>query len=92
MAMYYDIDEEKAYNFSQFFIDRRYQGNGFGYETSKQILRMMKEDGKFGKVVLCYVEGDDTARNLYEKLGFRHTGEAEDDEIIMEMSLRDAAD
>ena len=43
---------------------------------------------KYGRVVLCYIEGDDPARKLYEKLGFRHTGEADGNEIIMEKLLR----
>ena len=42
MAMYYDIEDEKKYNFSQFFIDQRYQRNGFGYDAAKLILQMMK--------------------------------------------------
>ena len=88
MAMYYDIDEEHEYNFSQFFIDERYQGNGFGYEAASMILQMMKDDGKYDKVALCYIDGDDAARKLYEKLGFHPTGEAYEDEIIMEMNLR----
>lgn len=88
MAMYYDLDEEREYNFSQFFIDQRYQGNGFGYEAASMILQMMKDDGKYDKVVLCYIDGDDAALKLYEKLGFRLTGEAYEDEIIMELSLR----
>ncbi|MBR5258855.1 MAG: GNAT family N-acetyltransferase [Clostridia bacterium] len=88
MAMYHDWDEEKAYDFSQFFIDQRYQGRGFGYEAAKQILEMMKQDGKYDRVCLCYIEGDDPARKLYEKLGFRHTGEAYEDEITMELSLK----
>ena len=48
---------------------------------------MMKDDGKYDKAVLCYIDGDDAARNLYEKLGFRHTSEADGDEIIMELRL-----
>ena len=87
MAMYYDVEEEREYNFSQFFIDKRYQGNGFGYAAASLILQMMKDDGKYDKVVLCYIEGDEAAKKLYEKLGFRHTGEVYEDEIIMEMSL-----
>ena len=88
MALYYDIDEEREYNFSQFFIDGRYQRKGFGFKAASMILQMMKDDGKFDKVVLCYIDGDDAAKNLYEKLGFHHTGEADEDEIIMEMSFR----
>ena len=70
MGMYYDLDDFNAYNLSQFFIDQRYQGKGFGYEAVNQILQLMREDGKYDKVVLCYIEGDDAAQKLYEKLGF----------------------
>jgi diamine N-acetyltransferase len=88
MAMYYDLDDCNAYHFSQFFIDHRYQGNGLGYEASKRIIQMMKDDKKYDKVVLCYIDGDDAARKLYEKLGFKDTGEADGDEIIMELEIR----
>ncbi len=88
MAMYHDLDDRKAYDLSQFFIDQRYQGNGFGCEAAIQIIQMMKDDGKYDKVVLCYIEGDGAARKLYEKLGFKHTGEADGDEIVMELELR----
>ena len=88
MAMYHDFDDWKVYDFSQFFIDQRYQGNGFGYEAAKQIIQMMKDDGKYDKVVLCYIDGDEAARKLYEKLGFKHTGETDGNEIIMELKLR----
>ena len=88
MAMYYDYEPENGYDFSQFFIDQRYQGQGFGYKAAKMILQKMQSDGKYDKVYLCYVDGDDAAKNLYQKLGFRHTGEADGDEIIMEMNLR----
>ena len=48
----------------------------------------MRQDGKYDRVCLCYIEGDDGAKRLYEKLGFRHTGEAWEDEITMELALR----
>ena len=86
MALYYDIDD--AYNFSQFFIDQRYQGRGFGYKAAEMIVQRMKDDGVFDKVVLCYVEGDDVAKQLYLKLGFKHTGEVDEDEVVMEKILR----
>lgn len=85
MALYYDLDELHAYNFSQFFIDCRYQQRGYGTEAVRLILQKMKADGVFRKVVLCYVDGDEPAKKLYEKFGFRHTGEVEEDEIVMEL-------
>lgn len=88
MALYYDWEEGGSYDLSQLFIDSRYQGRGFGKEASRQLLRMMEEDGRYDRVTLCYIEGNDAAKGLYEELGFRPTGEADGDEIIMEKRLR----
>ena len=87
MAMYYDCDELNAYDFSQFFIDERYQGNGYGYLAACKIIDMMKTDGKFRKVILCYIEGNEAAKKMYEKMGFYHTGKNDGNEIIMQMDL-----
>ena len=38
------------------------------------------------KVALCYVEGNDVAKQMYEKLGFVET-ERDGDEIVMELTL-----
>ena len=86
MALFYDIED--AYNFSQFFIDERYQRKGFGYQAANLILRKMEQDGKYNKVILCYVEGDEAAKQLYLKLGFHHTGDDDGGEIGMEKMLR----
>lgn len=88
MALYYDCDQLNAFDLSQIFIDERYQGKGFGAEAAQQILKLMKADGKYDRVVLCYIEGNEAAKNMYEKLGFYLTGEREDDEIVMEKMLR----
>ena len=90
MALYYDYYDEDgrgAYEFSQLFIDARYQGRGFGTKAAELVLDKMREDGRFEVVTLCYIEGNDEARRMYEKLGFTHTGEADGDEIIMEKRL-----
>ena len=84
MALFYDCDEINAYDFSQLFIDERYQGNGFGIEAARQIIEMMRRDGKYNKVVLCYIDGNEAAKNMYEKLGFHLTGEHDGNEIVME--------
>lgn len=88
MALYYDCAELNAYDLSQLFIDERYQGNGFGIEATKQILDKMKSDSKYDKVMLCYIDGNEVAKNIYEKLGFKLTGDRDEDEIIMEKALR----
>ena len=87
MALYYDCDDLNTYDLSQFFIDEHYQGKGYGFAATERILDEMRKDGKFKKVTLCYIKGNQSARLLFEKCGFRHTGEVDDDEIIMEMDL-----
>ncbi len=88
MALYHDLDEMNAYDFSQLFIDWRYQRKGYGLEAARQILEMMERDGKYDKVVLCYIDGNEAAKKMYEKLGFSLTGERWEDEITMEKRLR----
>ena len=86
MGLYYDLPDLECYDISQIFIDERYQGRGYGRASTKLILDAMKQDGKYSKVDLCYIEGNDAAKKLYESFGFVEIGRDED-EIIMEMSL-----
>ena len=88
MALYYDCNELNVYDLSQLFIDERYQGKGYGMEAARQILKRMEDDGKFDKVTLCYIDGNEAAKKMYEKLGFHPTGERDGDEIILEKRLR----
>lgn len=86
MGLYYDLPEMECYDFSQIFIDERYQGQGYGKEAIKMVLDAMKADGKYNKVVLCYIEGNEAAKKLYESFGFVET-DRDEDEIIMELRL-----
>lgn len=86
LGLYYDLPELKCYDFSQFFIDERYQGRGYGKAATKAVLDAMKKDKKYNKVELCYVYGNEAAKKLYESFGFVEI-ERDEDEIIMELLL-----
>ena len=86
MGMYHDCPDMDAYDLSQIFIDEHYQGRGYGKAATRLVLDAMKQDGKFSKVVLCYIEGNDTAKKLYEQFGFVEI-DRDEDEIIMELDL-----
>ena len=86
MGLYHDCPELDAYDFSQLFIDERYQRRGYGKAATKLVLDTMKQDGRFKKVVLCYIEGNDAAKNLYEQFGFIEI-DRDEDEIIMELNF-----
>lgn len=86
MGLYYDLPDLECYDLSQIFIDERYQGKGYGKAATKAVLEAMKQDGKYCKVDLCYIEGNDTAKKLYESFGFVEI-DRDEDEIIMELQL-----
>ena len=86
MGMYYDCPELDAFDLSQLFIDERYQGKGYGKAATKLVLDSMRQDGKYSKVVLCYIEANDAAKKLNESFGFVET-DRDEDEIIMELIL-----
>ena len=86
MVLYHDEDSLDAYIFSEILIDERFQGKGYGTTATKLVLDRMKEDGRYHKVVLCYIEGNDAAKKLYEQFGFVET-DRDEDEIIMELDL-----
>ena len=72
--------------FGDLYIHPSHQGRGYGKAATKLILDMLKQDGRYRKVVLCYIEGNEAAKKLYESFGFVET-ERDEDEIIMELDL-----
>ena len=86
MVLYHDEDSLDAYIFSEILIDERFQGKGYGTAATKLVLDRMKEDGRYHKVVLCYIEGNDAAKKLYEGFGFVEI-DRDEDEIIMELQF-----
>lgn len=86
MGLYHDEPEMEAYIFSELFIDHRYQGRGYGKAATRLVLDELRRDGKYPRVVLCYIDGNEAARRLYEGFGFAET-DRDEDEIIMELEL-----
>ncbi len=77
MALWYDWAEGNAYVLSEFFIDQRWQRQGYGLAAMGIILAEMRREGRFPRVVLCYVAGNEAAPAFYARLGF--TPETGDD-------------
>ena len=86
MVLYHEKESTGAYVFSELFIDEKFQGKGYGRAATKLVLDNMKNKGKYSKVILCYIEGNEAAKNLYESFGFTEI-ERDEDEIIMELDL-----
>lgn len=63
------------------------QGTGYGTAALRRLISLARESGKYACIAIGYMEGNDRARRLYEKLGFYPTGLVEDGEIIMRLDL-----
>ncbi|MGN1368610.1 MAG: GNAT family N-acetyltransferase [Aristaeellaceae bacterium] len=91
MALWYDWPEADAYVLSEFFIDQRWQRQGYGLAAAHLVLEELRQEKRFPRVTLCYIPGNDAAPRLYEKLGFTHDPLADDaeegDEICMSLML-----
>lgn len=85
MALYYALPDFQVYDFSQLFIDARWQGRGYGRAAAKLVLDEMRADGRYRTCMLCYIEGNEVAKQLYASLGFRETGERDGNEIEMRL-------
>jgi diamine N-acetyltransferase len=68
-------------------IDREYQGRGYGRETMEEIIRLVRDEMGCRSIGLSVEPENHHARNLYESLGFRETGEAIQGQLIMKLSF-----
>lgn len=83
----YDIDE---YNIWHMLIDVSYQGKGYGSKALDEILEYIKTKpfGKSNKVTLTCNENNDPGLKLYKQKGFIATGNKDDDEIELSLTLK----
>ena len=57
-----------------------------------QALQKMKRfvyENKYASIILCYIEGNERARDFYLRMGFKHTGVIDEDEVVMEYDLKE---
>lgn len=87
LVYYADLPELNVYNLCQFFIDKRYQGRGYGKAALLLVLDKMREEGRYKRVSVTYQERNVAAMRLYESVGFVHTGAEFEGDKDMEREL-----
>ncbi len=82
----YDYDEE-TYNIWHMMIDEKYQGKGYGSIAIKLCIDYIKSKpfGSSNDVILTCNIDNSIAIHIYEKIGFKDTGERDDDELVMKL-------
>ena len=88
MVIYdYDVPE---YDIWHMMIDQAEQGRGYGREALDQVIGYIrtKPFGSSDRVVLTCSRRNPAAMKLYESMGFSATGNGDEDEIELAMTLR----
>lgn len=63
-------------------IDHRWQRRGFGRKAVEATIQLLAKENGFRDFALSYQPVNETARRSYAAVGFRETGEYEDDEVV----------
>ena len=82
-----DDIQKKEYFLWRFMIDGRYQRMGFGRKALLQVVDYVRTRPGAKELFTSYVPGEGCPRDFYLSLGFEETGEIEDGEIVMRLSL-----
>lgn len=93
----YGLLHEKEYKgprvwLDRIFIDKRYQGKGYGKASVEILLKRLYEEYGEPMIYLSVYDDNEVAIKLYEKLGFRFNGEIDTKgEKLMEINMIEAS-
>lgn len=79
--------EERVLMLWRIMFPEEHANRGYGGQAIQMVIDLARDSGKYDKLVIDYVPGNNRAAHLYEKLGFRPTGEISHGEIVMELKL-----
>lgn len=79
--------EERSLVIWRIMFPVEHQNKGFGTLAIKKIIQMAKESGKYDFLIIDYVPENKIAGHVYEKVGFKPTGEISNGEIVMRLDF-----
>ena len=82
-----DDIQKKEYFLWRFMIDARYQGMGLGRKALEQVIAYVRTRPGAKELYTSYVPGEGSPRDFYIALGFEETGEEEEGERVMRLTL-----
>jgi diamine N-acetyltransferase len=86
-TMYGYEDDRGRWWIIRLMIDESHQGRGYGRAAMQQLVGLMQRHEGCDAIVTSFVPGNHVAERLYERLGFRRTGESDEDEIVTQLNL-----
>ncbi|MCO5177477.1 MAG: GNAT family N-acetyltransferase [Thermomicrobiales bacterium] len=79
--------ERGRYWILRFMIDAAFQGQRLGTAMLQETIALLVARHHVSEIYLSFEPGNEVAEYLYERAGFRRTGEIEDDEIVMRLAI-----
>jgi diamine N-acetyltransferase len=86
-VMLYDDPDEAEYFLWRFMIDARYQRFGFGRRALEQVIAYVRSRPNAAELGTSYVPAEGSPEPFYTGLGFVNTGEVDDGENVMKLTL-----
>lgn len=80
--------EDACFFLWDFAVDMAYQGQGIGQTALNELISLLRQKHGMERMVTTYIWGNETAKRLYEKVGFQETDvvdEPDCHEVNMEM-------
>ena len=86
-VMLYIDQDTPEYWIWRLMVDKNYQGKGYGQRAMSQVIDTVRRLPDAKELLVSYVPGEGNPSTFYQKLGFVETGEWEDDEKVMKLTL-----
>lgn len=71
----------------RFMVCADFQGRGIGAAALQQVIAHVRSKGVFASLLVSYVPGPGCPEGFYLGAGFEHTGQMDEDEVILKLVL-----
>jgi diamine N-acetyltransferase len=85
------IPENPEVKVWRFMVDAKHQRKGVGRAAMLLVIEHVRRKGLFQNLAISYFPAEGGPEKLYLSLGFRPTGEIDEDEVVMELPLSASA-
>jgi len=82
-----DIPEKAEYYLWRFMIDARWQGAGFGRRAMELLIKHVRGRPNATELLTSVLQAEGGPQGFYETLGFELTGEYDEGEAMMRLTL-----
>lgn len=86
-VMIVDNDEDEKYFVWRFMIAEPYQGRGYGRQAMERLVEYVRTRPGAKELLVSCGQGEGSPEGFYKKVGFVHTGDKLEDEVVLRLAL-----